>query len=154
MRFYENLTWKKIYAFIFLILFALSAIVYSKPVINCLVSCNQLFISFDSSTYTVEGMGYLNCNSGSQFCEFYTLLSIWCEDNNGQLVYLQGFCSGGALRCGTINYPILTSPIILSPGLKYVISFSVYDVNMGCGTCGNPIICNATCRTYKVIDLR
>lgn len=148
---------KLLFAFILLSSIIASGVVtnvYSKPAVSCLVNCNKLFIGFDPITNNVEGSGYLNCGSGNQFCEFYTLLSIWYYDNNEQLTYLTSFCSGGALNCGVSNYPILDSPTTLQPGYKYVVVFSVYDVNRGCGTCGNPSICNAACSINKTINLR
>lgn len=149
---------KKVQVYFLCVVFLLSTIitgiVYSKPAISCLVSCNQLFIGFDPDTNQVEGMGILNCVSGNQFCEFYTLLSVWYQNENGQLQYLNSYCNGGAMSCGTRNYPILAPYITLQSGYNYVIVFSVYDVNKGCGTCSNPVVCNAECRIYKNIDLR
>lgn len=131
-----------------------SSVVYSKPAVSCLVSCNKLFISFDQFTYNIEGLGDLNCGNSNQFCEFYTLLSVWYYDNNNVLTYWTSSCNGWVMECGVKNYPILSSSFRLDPGYKYVVYFSVYDVNKGCGTCNNPILCNATCSTSKVIDLR
>lgn len=128
--------------------------VYSKPVIPCLVNCNKLFIGFNAETFGVEGLGDLNCGNGNQFCEFYTLFTIWYYDNNEKLTYLTGFCNGGAFNCGVKNYPIIDSPVTLQPGYKYMVRFSLYDVNNGCGTCSNPVLCNPTCSIAKTIDLR
>lgn len=121
----------------------------------CMTGCSSDIIAYDSNTRSVEGLTYINCGRGtSDHCEFYTLFSIAYQKPDGTWSYIYQSCSGGAIPCGYVEYPVSTGFVTLSPGYNYLVVFSVYDVNYGCGTCSAPIFCSPSCSTSKYITVK